>query len=104
MHPEFDPNLMDLSNEDIKAIISDLQKDDEIRFQLFRSILRRLGLKTSETALSEPKLSNLAIVSSHHSMFSQLWQKINKENSDSFATKTSNGGKTKQNKTKQNNS
>jgi len=56
--------------------LGDLEKDQEFRNQLFRSLLRRFGLKTSETIIEQPPLTKLAIVSENKSQETQLWDSI----------------------------
>jgi len=76
VHPEYDHNLMDSKNPDSVNVIAALKEDDSGRVQLLRSLLRRLGLKTSEHLVEQPALTNLGITCVDETTKKMLWDLI----------------------------
>ena len=62
VQPEVDPDLLDAEDASLHALASELRPQDDVRAALFRSLLRRLGLKTLDRSRPPPPLSHLALL------------------------------------------
>jgi len=61
VHLEYDTRLANPAS-DLPAVVQGLEADDQARALLMRSTLRRLGLKTSDVALTDPAMTDLALI------------------------------------------
>jgi len=76
VHFEYDPHLLDSNDPTSSKIIPELNQYNSERFQLIRSVLRRLGLKTAEQEIETPRLTNLGLVCLEEQLFDNLWSNI----------------------------
>ena len=62
VHAEYDPELLDTSLPAHAALQPQLRTTEPARAALFRSLLRRLGLKTVDVVREPPPVTHLALV------------------------------------------
>ena len=62
VHAEYDPELLDTSLPAHAALLPQLRTTEPARAALFRSLLRRLGLKTADVVREPPPVTHVALV------------------------------------------